>query len=230
MIYIPTPSKKEVIEKKSKKKNSKKKNSVKRKKSQKKKSKKSKKISKNDYIVTKDYRIKFNKTVIFIYLSELFNKCDRKEIYCFWVLTGMPKFKRITVGDKNDVKDIINKDINKYKNTYLCDICIKVFDINSDENYMNVADNRILISVSICMYFIDNKGSISNDMRSIVLYWTFQDFDLTTFSYKLLEGIINILKSDKTIKDGSYTISKFLLMLVKKNYVVNDLITELKTI
>ena len=152
-----------------------------------------------------------------LYLEELREKIENKQLNDFWIYLENKKFKPMNTT-KDDLLEEINDNLDKYVDKRFAHIKIGIKkNINNyDENHESVFTIRIVI------YVITNKGKFS---RSDEYTWgcliRYDLFDILDRKFNLedLKKIINYVNLDILVSDGLSGISykTMLNRLNKKN-------------
>ena len=152
-----------------------------------------------------------------LYLEELREKINNKQLNDFWIYLENKKFKPMNTT-KDDLLEEINDNLDKYVDKRFAHIKIGIKNgiKNYDENHESVFTIRIVI------YVITNKGKFS---RSDEYTWgcliRYDLFDILDRKFNLedLKKIINYVNLDILVSDGLSGISynTMLNRLKKKN-------------
>ena len=137
------------------------------------------------------------RTIIDKYLDSLDTQLDEKESRKFWVFPDRSGFKKYKNKSIKDMQRMINKEPDKYKNRN-----VALFKIMPTHNIIKdtvFESTEIMLRFGITIFPIDNNGIINgkDNAYSCDGNWRYDDFQVTKFSFKLLERILELITKYK---------------------------------
>jgi hypothetical protein len=170
------------------------------------------------------------------YMEKVDDFIQEKKLYNFWFFPDEKGFKnRITDMNSKDIKQMIKKDLDKYKGRIVCQLTMRTNYKDPQSLPMKAETPHgekipIYMHGQIMVFKILDDGNIKATTKSGIEFgWRKEDFEVTKFSLKLLERLVRIAASKKyycTLTFGC-PISYIVKELKKKKIEIDDVLTPL---
>lgn len=138
------------------------------------------------------------------YMEKVDEFIQEKKLYNFWVFPDEKGFKnRITDMNSKDIKQMIKKDLDKYKGRIVCQLTMRTNHKDPSSLPMKAETPHgekipIYMHGQIMVFKILDDGNIKELPKTGVVFgWRKEDFEVTKFSLKLLERLVRITASKK---------------------------------
>lgn len=152
---------------------------------------KSAKAIKDKEIADKKEKIRI-RNIITPYLDNLDTQLDEKDAWNFWTFPDRSGFKKYKNKSLADMKKMVSKDVEKYKNRNI--VLFKICSYQHDKKGSMFESTGVRLAVGITVFPIDKTGTfVINKSYSCDLSWEDVDFKITKFSFKFLEKIMDVI-------------------------------------
>lgn len=161
------------------------------------------------------------------YLTKLDEQIKEKNLNYFWTFPDRSGFKKIGKGlGYEKMQKLIQKDIDKYSNRQIMYFSIRLMHNKSDTSTHREYDTWLLVDT--LAFKINSKGDLKAD-GGCHYVWKDEDFQLTKFSFKLLETIMYPVSEHKLkcISLMGYPLSFVIDKLKKEGVSFKDVLSPL---